>query len=136
MLRQLEALGVVQRRDGLYRVGAGLFRLGQAWEPYPRLLPAARRPLNLLAATTKSSAVLTVPHQGESVIAAASHVRPEDALLLRPGCGLPRGVDFVMAPVFAPTGRGIGMVGTAGGDDARAAFVGEIARAISAAVRP
>ncbi|GGS29904.1 MULTISPECIES: helix-turn-helix domain-containing protein [Actinokineospora] len=135
LLRQLEALGAVQRCDGLYRVGSNLFRLGQAWEPYPRLLSAARRPLDVLAAATKASAVLTVRSHGGVMIAAASPVRVEDALLLRPGCAVPEGVELVMAPVLAPTGRNVGMVGTVSRDHPQPGFVSEIARAVSAALR-
>jgi IclR family transcriptional regulator, acetate operon repressor len=113
LLGQLEALGVVVRSEGRYRVGSRIFRIGQAWEPYPHLLTAVRRPLNELAATTRTSAVLTVRCQNDDLIAAASLARAEDLLLLRPGGIVPRGMEFVTMPVLAPSGLNIGAVGVA-----------------------
>jgi IclR family acetate operon transcriptional repressor len=138
LLQQLEALGAVERSEGMYRVGSRLFRLGQAWEPYPRLLTAARRPLHDLAATTRTSAVLTVRCQSDDLIAAASLARAEDVLLLRPGSTLPPGMDFVTTPVLAPTGRKVGMVGAAVPAPRRRGFfsdaVRHAARSVSAAL--
>ncbi|MBW4720504.1 helix-turn-helix domain-containing protein [Saccharothrix obliqua] len=138
LLQQLEALGVVERSDGLYRVGAHVFRLGQAWEPYPRLLAAARRPLHELAAATRASAVLTVPHRREALVAAVSLARPEDVPLLRPGHAVPAEVRLVSTPVAAPTGQNVATIATLAHDRGRGAFFGEAvrhaARAVSAAL--
>ncbi|RKT55317.1 helix-turn-helix domain-containing protein [Saccharothrix australiensis] len=128
LLQQLEALGVVERSDGRYRVGAHVFRLGQAWEPYPRLLAAARRPLHDLAATTRTSAVLTVRRQREVLVAAASLARTEDGPRLRPGCTVPPDLHFVTTPVLAPTGRAIGVVGALVPRHGRPVFFGEAVR--------
>lgn len=139
LLRQLEALGVVDRSDGLYRVGSQVFRLGQAWEPYPGLLTAARRPLHELTVTTRTSAVLTVPHPGEALIAAASPAQAEDVPLLRPGRTLAHDLGVVSAPVLAPTGRNVGAVAAVlPGHRQRDSFDGAVrhaARAIEAALR-
>jgi IclR family transcriptional regulator, acetate operon repressor len=136
LLRQMEALGVVARSEGRYRVGSRVFRIGQAWEPYPRLLTAVRRPLNELAATTRTSAVLTVRCQNDDLIAAASLARAEDVLLLRPGGTIPREMEFVATPVLAPSGLNIAMVGAAvpgrGGPGSLGAAVRHAARAVSA----
>ncbi len=138
LLQQLEALGVVERSEGLYRVGSHVFRLGQAWEPYPRLLTAARRPLHDLAAATRTSAVLTVRCQSELVIVAASPARAEDVPLLRPGSTIPLDMDFVTTPVLTPTGRSVGIVGAALPDRKRRGYFGDAvrhaARAVSAAL--
>ncbi|CCH31175.1 helix-turn-helix domain-containing protein [Actinosynnema sp. NPDC047251] len=138
LLQQLEALGVVERSEGLYRLGSQVFRLGQAWEPYPHLLAAARRPLHDLAAATRCSAVLTVRCRREDLIAATSIVRPEDVLLLRPGGTVPHDLDFIAGPVLTPTGRQVGVVGAAAPDLRRRDFFGDAvrhaARAVSAAL--
>jgi IclR family acetate operon transcriptional repressor len=137
LLHQLETLGVVQRRDGRYHVGSLLFRLGQAWEPDPRLLAAARRPLHDLSATTNTSAVLTVRCTNQDVIAVASP-RAEDMLILRPGHTIPHGIEFITTPVQAPTGHTIGLLGAAIGDPPRRHLITDAvrhtARAISAAL--
>ncbi|OLF18483.1 helix-turn-helix domain-containing protein [Actinophytocola xanthii] len=135
LLGQMEALGVVARAEGLYRVGSRVFRLARAWEPYPQLLTAVRRPLNELAATTRTSAVLTVRCQNDDLIAAASLTRAEDVLLLSPGGLVPRGMEFVSTPVLAPTGRDIAMLAAAvggGRPGSLSAAVRHAARAVSA----
>ncbi|MFJ5075168.1 helix-turn-helix domain-containing protein [Streptomyces sp. NPDC088553] len=60
LLDQLVTLGAVERKGNRYRVGPQLYRIGQAWEPHPGLLPAARLPLQRLRAATGASVVLTV----------------------------------------------------------------------------
>ncbi|MEV0678631.1 helix-turn-helix domain-containing protein [Actinosynnema sp. NPDC050436] len=138
LLRQLEALGVVERSSDLYRVGPQVFRLGQAWQPYPHLLAAARRPLQDLAAATRSGAVLTVRCRREDLVAATSPAGPEDVLLLRPGCPVPRDLDLVTTPVLTPTGRQVGAVGAVLPDQRRRSFVADAvrhaARAVNAAL--
>jgi IclR family acetate operon transcriptional repressor len=113
LLQQLETLGMVQRHDGLYHIGPLLFRLGQAWQPYPRLLAAAHRPLHDLSATTNTSTVLTVRYDTHDIIAAANPARTEDIPLLRPGHTIPPDIQFITTPVQAPTGGTIGLIGAA-----------------------
>ncbi|MFF4172306.1 helix-turn-helix domain-containing protein [Streptomyces sp. NPDC001744] len=60
LLDQLVCVGAVERTGNRYRVGPQLYRLGQAWEPYPGLRPAARLPLQRLRAATGASVVLVV----------------------------------------------------------------------------
>ena len=45
LLDQMEVLGAVENVRGRYRIGAQMFRLGQAWEPAPGILRVARQPL-------------------------------------------------------------------------------------------
>ncbi|MEU4805519.1 helix-turn-helix domain-containing protein [Actinosynnema sp. NPDC023587] len=138
LLQQLEALGVVERADGLYRLGSHVFRLGQAWEPYPHLLTAARRPLHALATATRVSAVLTVRCQREDLIAATGLARPEDVLLLRPGCPVPQDLDVISTPVLTPTGQQVGTIGAVAPDlRGRGHFADAVrhaARSVSAAL--
>ncbi|RGA00987.1 IclR family transcriptional regulator [Microbispora triticiradicis] len=60
LLRQLAALGAVQRHGQRYFVGRRLARLADAWQPDPRLQAAAREPVRLLSALTTTVAFLTV----------------------------------------------------------------------------
>ncbi|OKK22996.1 IclR family transcriptional regulator [Streptomyces sp. CB00455] len=62
LLDQLVALGAVERHGARYRLGAQLYRIGQAWQPHPGLRAAARLPLHRLRAATGASVVLTVLH--------------------------------------------------------------------------
>ncbi|MFJ8912778.1 helix-turn-helix domain-containing protein [Amycolatopsis sp. NPDC102389] len=123
LLEQLTELEVVQRSENRYRVGAQAFRLGQSWQPYPRLLDLARGELRRLTAATRASSVLAVPCDGHLLIAAASLARPEDHLLFRPGSTVPRRIGrfcpvwqaehelvAVEAAVRLPTGRAVGSI--------------------------
>ncbi|RSM69379.1 transcriptional regulator, IclR family protein [Amycolatopsis sp. WAC 01375] len=123
LLEQLTVLEVVQRSENRYRVGAQAFRLGQSWQPYPRLLELARGELRRLAAATRASSVLAVPCDGRILIAAASLTRPEDGVLLRPGSTVPQRTGHfcpvwqaehdlvaVEAPITLPTGETVGSV--------------------------
>ncbi|RSM60709.1 transcriptional regulator, IclR family protein [Amycolatopsis sp. WAC 01376] len=123
LLEQLTELEVVQRSENRYRVGAQAFRLGQSWQPYPRLLELARGELRRLAVATRASSVLAVPCDGRILIAAASLIRPEDGILLRPGSTVPQrtghfcpvwqaehGLVAVEAPILLPTGETVGSV--------------------------
>ncbi|MFI0802793.1 helix-turn-helix domain-containing protein [Amycolatopsis lurida] len=125
LLEQLTALEVVQRSENRYRVGAQAFRLGQSWQPYPRLLELARGELRRLAAATRASSVLAVPCDGRILIAAASLTRAEDGVLLRPGSTVPQRTGrfcprwqaehelvAVEASVRLPTGRTVGSIAT------------------------
>ncbi|MFD0810031.1 helix-turn-helix domain-containing protein [Amycolatopsis umgeniensis] len=125
LLEQLTELEVVQRSENRYRVGAQAFRLGQSWQPYPRLLELARGRLRELAAATRASSVLAVPCDGRILIAAASLIRPEHDLLLRPGSTVPQrigrfspvwqaehGLVVAEASVRLPTGGTVGSIAT------------------------
>ncbi|EME62758.1 hypothetical protein H074_07601 [Amycolatopsis decaplanina DSM 44594] len=116
-------LEVVQRSENRYRVGAQAFRLGQSWQPYPRLLELARGELRRLAATTRASSVLAVPCDGHILIAAASLTRPQDSLLLRPGSTVPQRTGrfcptwqtehelvAIEAAIRLPTGQAVGSI--------------------------
>ncbi|WP_071812509.1 helix-turn-helix domain-containing protein [Lentzea guizhouensis] len=138
LLDQMEALGAVENVRGRYRVGAQMFRLGQAWEPVPGILRVARQPLRALSATIRTSTILAVPRRDRVLVAAASIVRAEDVVRLRPGATVPAGMAFVSAPVRTPTSVVVGTV-SAVLDSGRSATalreaVGHAARAISAAL--
>ncbi|GAA4214659.1 IclR family transcriptional regulator [Microbispora amethystogenes] len=60
LLRQLASLGAVQRHGQRYLVGRRLARLGDAWQPDPRLQAAAREPVRLLSSLTTTVTFLTV----------------------------------------------------------------------------
>ncbi|MFJ3797536.1 IclR family transcriptional regulator [Streptomyces sp. NPDC090088] len=68
LLDQLTELGAVERSAGRYRIGPGMFRLGQGWQPYPGLRSAARRPLRRLTAVTGMTAELAVLHRGQTLV--------------------------------------------------------------------
>ncbi|MFI9230481.1 IclR family transcriptional regulator [Streptomyces rimosus] len=68
LLEQLSDLGAVEHRQGRYRIGPHLFRLGQGWQPCPELRPAARRPSRRLASVTGTTVGLAVLHQGQTMI--------------------------------------------------------------------
>ncbi|AUI62077.1 helix-turn-helix domain-containing protein [Amycolatopsis sp. BJA-103] len=123
LLEQLTELEVVERSENRYRVGVQAFRLGQSWQPYPRLLELARGQLRGLAAATRASSVLAVPCDGRILIAAASLIRPEHDLLLRPGSTVPQrtgrfspdwqaehGLVVTEASVRLPTGGTVGSI--------------------------
>ncbi|MCR3751340.1 helix-turn-helix domain-containing protein [Lentzea californiensis] len=138
LLEQMELLGAVENVCGRYRIGAQMFRFGQAWEPAPGVLRVARQPLRALSATIRTSAILTVPRLDRVLVAAASIVRAEDMTRLRPGATVPAGMEFVSAPVRTPSSNIIGTV-SAVLDNGRSATalsgaVGHAARAISAAL--
>jgi DNA-binding IclR family transcriptional regulator len=153
LLDQLTELEVVQRTENRYRIGARAFQLGQAWQPYPRLLDLVRRPLRVLATTTQASAVLAVPCENHILIAAASLTRPEHVFLLRPGSVMPQdvaacqispqwlmehGLAVRAAPVRLPTGDTIGSIAAVVPPQRKpttvSEAVGQTARAISTAL--
>ena len=57
---QLVSLGAAQRVDQRYYIGALLGRIGQCWEPDPRLRHAAAAPVHRLAVQTRAAASLRV----------------------------------------------------------------------------
>jgi IclR family transcriptional regulator, acetate operon repressor len=68
LLDQLVELGAVERSAGRYRIGPGMFRLGQGWQLHPGLRAAAQRPLRRLAAATGTTATLAVLYEGQTLI--------------------------------------------------------------------
>ncbi|WP_083255006.1 helix-turn-helix domain-containing protein [Amycolatopsis orientalis] len=149
LLEQLTELEVVNRSENRYRVGVRAFRLGQSWQPYPRLLELACSRLPRLAAATRASSVLAVPCDGHILIAAASLTRPEHELLLRPGSTVPQhigrfspgwqaahGLVVTEAPIRVPTGETVGSIAAAAPRSSAALTeaVAHTARALGAAL--
>ncbi|WP_370942709.1 helix-turn-helix domain-containing protein [Amycolatopsis sp. cg5] len=147
LLEQLTELEVVQRTESRYRIGAQAFRLGQSWQPYPRLLDLARHRLRLLATATHASSVLAVPCDGHLLIAAAILTRAEHERLLRPGATVPRQtgrfspgwqaeheLTVTEAPVRLPTGEVLGVIAATLPPERGLGAVEHAARAISVAL--
>lgn len=151
LLDQLTELEVVQRSENRYRIGAQAFRLGQSWQPYPRLLDFARHRLRLLATTTRASSVLAVPCDGRILIAAACLTQLEHEHLLRPGATVPQrighfspgwqtehGLTIAEAAIRLPTGETLGAIAAVLPPHRRlnslSAAVDLAARAVSAAL--
>ncbi|MGW5528920.1 IclR family transcriptional regulator [Streptomyces xanthochromogenes] len=89
LLQQLTELGAVERTRGQYRMGPELFRLGQAWQPHPRLGAAARAPLRRLATATGATVTLAVLREGRTLIAQASPGELDARLPVRAGSVFP-----------------------------------------------
>lgn len=68
LLQQLCDVGAVERRGGRYRMGHRMFQLGQTWQPYPGLGPAARNPIKALAHASGASVAVCVLRNGQTVI--------------------------------------------------------------------
>ncbi|MER5478866.1 helix-turn-helix domain-containing protein [Streptomyces sp. NPDC002734] len=85
LLEQLTALGAVERRGARYRLGAQLYRLGQAWQPHPGLRMAGRLPLHRLRAATGGSAVLAVMHEEQAMTVCSVPGRTEPLVPVRNG---------------------------------------------------
>ncbi|MFC3453815.1 helix-turn-helix domain-containing protein [Amycolatopsis speibonae] len=151
LLEQLTELEVVRRRENRYSIGAQAFRLGQSWQPYPRLLELARGHLRRLATAARASAVLTVSCDGHILIAAASLTEPRHETLLRPGSTVPRragrfsaawqaehGLVVTEAPIRVPTGETIASIAVATTGSAKPGSMSETvartARILSAAL--
>ncbi|MFE5564845.1 helix-turn-helix domain-containing protein [Amycolatopsis japonica] len=126
LLEQLTELGVVRRRENRYGIGAQAFRIGQAWQPYPRLLELAGSHLQRLARATRASALLAVSCDSHLLIAAASLTEPRHETLLRPGSTVPQrtgrfsaawqaehGLVVTEAPIWVPSGETIGSLAVA-----------------------
>ncbi|MFK0154473.1 IclR family transcriptional regulator [Streptomyces sp. NPDC090499] len=96
LLDQLAELGAVERSAGRYRIGPGMFRLGNGWQPYPGLRPAAARPLRRLAAVTGATAALAVLHRGQTLV--LDWTAPADA-----ACPLPD--DRTVWPWYTAAGK-------------------------------
>ncbi|WP_167369671.1 helix-turn-helix domain-containing protein [Amycolatopsis orientalis] len=152
LLEQLTELEVVRRRENRYSIGAQAFRLGQAWQPYPRLLELARNHLQWLTRATRASAVLAVACDSRILIAAASLAESRHETLLRPGSTVPQrtgrfsaawqaehGLVVTEAPIRVPTGETIASIAVATAGSAKpgsmAETVGRAAHTLSAALR-
>ncbi|WP_293996842.1 helix-turn-helix domain-containing protein [Streptomyces sp.] len=96
LLDQLAELGAVERSAGRYRIGPGMFRLGQGWQPHPGLRPAARRPLRRLTAVTGATVALAVLHRGQTLL--LDWTAPADA-----PCALPE--DRPVWPWYTAAGK-------------------------------
>ncbi|MFB7511897.1 MULTISPECIES: helix-turn-helix domain-containing protein [unclassified Streptomyces] len=85
LLDQLVAVGAVERTGSRYRVGPQLYRLGQAWEPHPGLLPAARPAVQRLRAATGASVVLAVMREDMAITVSSASGDLEPLLPVRDG---------------------------------------------------
>lgn len=90
LLEQLVELGAVARSSspGGYRIGPQIFRLGQAWQPFPGLRAAAAGPIRSLAAATGLTVGLGVLSEGRVlvIVGVPGAVRPQ---AVRPGTAWP-----------------------------------------------
>ncbi|MDX2547445.1 IclR family transcriptional regulator [Streptomyces sp. WI04-05B] len=68
LLEQLVDLGAVERSRTGYRMGSRMFRLGQAWQPYPGLRSAARGPARRLARATGAGVGVNVLSEGRTLV--------------------------------------------------------------------
>lgn len=68
LLEQLMELRAVERRGAAYRMGSRLFRLGQAWQPYPGLRSAARDPARALARATGALVSVSALREGQTLV--------------------------------------------------------------------
>ncbi|MGH4029247.1 IclR family transcriptional regulator [Actinomycetota bacterium Odt1-20B] len=89
LLEQLAELGAVEHRDCRYRVGPRVFRLGQGWQPHPRLRPAAAGPMRRLAAATEATVGLCVLSEGRTLAAMGIPGMVNELAPLRPGATWP-----------------------------------------------
>ncbi|GIH63865.1 IclR family transcriptional regulator [Microbispora siamensis] len=88
LLRQLANLGAVQRHGQRYLVGPRLARLGDAWQPDPRLQAAAREPVRLLSALTTTVTFLTVLEEGRIRVITAARGEIKEVPPVLPGSEL------------------------------------------------
>jgi len=84
LLEQLVDLGVAQRHDRRYFVGAGLARLGNAWQPHPGLQAATREPVRLLSALTSTVVSITVLHEDRIRVVTATRGVVSDVPRMQP----------------------------------------------------
>lgn len=97
LLEQLVDLGAVERSRAGYRMGSRLFRLGQAWQPYPGLRSAARGPAHRLARVTGAVVGVNVLREGRTLVLDWTACKTGDALDL-----VPNGVVW---PWFTAAGK-------------------------------
>lgn len=62
LAEQLVALGAVQRVEQRYYIGVRIGRIGQRWQPDPRLRQAAQSPVHALAVQSRAVASLRILH--------------------------------------------------------------------------
>jgi DNA-binding IclR family transcriptional regulator len=62
LAEQLVALGAVQRVEQRYYIGARIGRIGQHWQPDPRLRQAAQESVHALAVQSRAAASLRILH--------------------------------------------------------------------------
>ena len=90
LLEQLVRLGAIERRDGRYRMGQTMFRLGSGWRTGSELRSAAMNPLRQLAtALPGASLTVTVPDNGYTLVVGARHGEAHDALPMHAGMKFP-----------------------------------------------
>ncbi|MFJ8697242.1 helix-turn-helix domain-containing protein [Streptomyces roseolilacinus] len=89
LLEQLVALEAVERRGPRYRLGAQLYRLGQAWQPHPGLRVAGRLPLHRLRAATGGSVLLAVLREERALTVCSVPGRVEPLVPVRDGEAFP-----------------------------------------------
>ncbi|MDX3457911.1 helix-turn-helix domain-containing protein [Streptomyces sp. ME02-8801-2C] len=97
LLEQLVDLGAVERSRTGYRVGSRMFRLGQAWQPYPGLRSAARGPARRLARATGTSVGVNVLREGRTLVLDWTACETDDALDPQP--------DGTVWPWFTAAGK-------------------------------
>ncbi|MDJ0346184.1 IclR family transcriptional regulator [Streptomyces sp. H10-C2] len=68
LLEQLVGLGAVERCGGSYRVGPGMFLLGQGWQPHPGLRSVAREPVRRLVGATGVTVGISVLWEGQTLV--------------------------------------------------------------------
>jgi DNA-binding IclR family transcriptional regulator len=108
ILEQLRALGAVERQRGRYRIGSRMFRLGQAWQPYPRLRAAARFPVRRLTAVTRAGVLLSVLADDEVLVVDTESTLAEVVVPVKVGARFPlataagRALSAGMAPHVVP----------------------------------
>ncbi|WP_063038656.1 helix-turn-helix domain-containing protein [Nocardia pseudovaccinii] len=92
LLNQLVAEGAVQRREGRYRIGPRVFRLGQTWQPARLLRAASARPLRqLTAAFDRGGFSLATTDRGHTMLIGGIGREIDEIFPLRPGVLLPPG---------------------------------------------
>ncbi|GAA4610329.1 IclR family transcriptional regulator [Actinoallomurus liliacearum] len=89
LLEQLVQLGAVERSAGRYRMGPRMFRLGQAWQPHPKLLAVAREPIRQLSRATGTTVGVCVQSEGRTLVAAAVPGDMDAVAPIRPGAICP-----------------------------------------------
>jgi IclR family transcriptional regulator, acetate operon repressor len=89
LLEQLVRLGAAERRDGRYRIGSSIFRLGHGWQPLPGLRAAAHLPARRLAHATGASVGVCVLRGGRTMVVAGVAGVGEPLVALTPGATYP-----------------------------------------------
>ncbi|MGW2231386.1 IclR family transcriptional regulator [Streptomyces formicae] len=85
LLEQMVDLGVVEQRGTRYRMGPRVFRLGQGWQPHPRLRVAAHAPMRRLAEMTDATVGVCVLREGRTLAVHGVPGMVDHLAPLRPG---------------------------------------------------